>query len=284
MESRGTFASSSRVNPNRKVDKEGTMLNKLFGGKRVDGEYRPGLGDRKIFGGEGVRNMKKQGVVMEGDTQRAIDKKRRQRKRSGHRDDLLAKKGMFLKKRRRTIPGAGGKTDIFGRPSTWAVRSGGGGIDLSNLNINFPNISFDWLLSSDYDLPRKDSYGTQGGIFADKGAEVGDAIKNVSEIKLPPIKKPNISANVDTNIGPKITSRKELASKKKMLKKQEFDKKMKQGSGSGTIDVTKKEKQMEAMSRSNPVGSMVVGTKAIYDKIKGEDGAFVFKFKKKKKR
>ena len=36
MKSRGTFASSSRVNPDRKVDKEGTMLNKLFGGKREE--------------------------------------------------------------------------------------------------------------------------------------------------------------------------------------------------------------------------------------------------------
>ena len=68
-----------------------------------------------------------------------------------------------------------------------------------------------------------------------------------------------------------MASRKQLGEKRKILKQQEFDKKMdQQKKAQGTIDIPRREKQMKAMARTNPVGSLYVGAGAIGDKMRGE--------------
>tara|TARA_R110002012_G_scaffold78406_1_gene199767 strand:+ start:639 stop:1028 length:390 start_codon:yes stop_codon:yes gene_type:complete len=62
---------------NRKVDQEGTWQNKMFGGKMVDGEYRPGLADSRLMGGAGTKNLRRSGINIEGD----FDKRQRENKR-----------------------------------------------------------------------------------------------------------------------------------------------------------------------------------------------------------
>jgi hypothetical protein len=65
--------------------KEKVKIPTLFGkstlGKNVDGEYKMGLADYKIFGGMGKKNLRARGVALEGDHQKHIDKKRRKKKR-----------------------------------------------------------------------------------------------------------------------------------------------------------------------------------------------------------
>ena len=65
---------------NRKVDQEGTWQNKLFGGKMVDGEYQPGIADSKIFGGAGVKNLRRSGVNIEGDFEKRQKENKRRKK------------------------------------------------------------------------------------------------------------------------------------------------------------------------------------------------------------
>tara|TARA_R100000084_G_C4637373_1_gene141773 strand:+ start:681 stop:1070 length:390 start_codon:yes stop_codon:yes gene_type:complete len=62
---------------NRKVDQEGTLANRLFGGKMVDGEYKPGIADSRLFGGAGVKNLRRSGINIEGD----FEKRQRENKR-----------------------------------------------------------------------------------------------------------------------------------------------------------------------------------------------------------
>ena len=38
--------------------KQKSLLTKIFKGKRKDGVYRPGLGDMRVFGGAGIKNIK----------------------------------------------------------------------------------------------------------------------------------------------------------------------------------------------------------------------------------
>ena len=43
--------------------KQKSLLTKIFKGKRKGGEYKAGLGDLRIFGGKGVRNMRQAGII-----------------------------------------------------------------------------------------------------------------------------------------------------------------------------------------------------------------------------
>ena len=43
--------------------KQKSFFNKIFSGKRKNGSYKAGLGDMRIFGGRGVRNMKQAGII-----------------------------------------------------------------------------------------------------------------------------------------------------------------------------------------------------------------------------
>tara|TARA_R100001463_G_C3428395_1_gene211123 strand:+ start:203 stop:604 length:402 start_codon:yes stop_codon:yes gene_type:complete len=71
----------------RKVDEEGTWQNKMFGGKMVDGEYRPGLADSKLMGGAGTKNLRRSGMNIEGD----FDKRQKENER---RSKKMEKRGI----------------------------------------------------------------------------------------------------------------------------------------------------------------------------------------------
>tara|TARA_R100000008_G_C3552177_1_gene151081 strand:+ start:179 stop:856 length:678 start_codon:yes stop_codon:yes gene_type:complete len=120
------FSFSPETNPNRvrentaskrkaerrvqKVDERrekrgGPRIKKLFGksteGQMIDGEYRLGLADRKLFGGAGKKAIKKSGRIMEGDHAKHIAANRKakaKKEKRGWRDPLLAKRGAYLKK------------------------------------------------------------------------------------------------------------------------------------------------------------------------------------------
>lgn len=97
---------------------------------------------------------------------------------------------------------------------------------------------------------------------------VASKLKDKDILNIKP--KINLSASVDTNKGPNLPSRKSLAKKHKIHKKEKFDANVKkQKKMQGTIDVPRSQKQMQAMARANPVGSIMVGGAAIAKKLKG---------------
>ena len=75
-----------RRGPNEDVKIE-TFMGKDTRGHRTDsGEYKMGWADMKIFGGVGKKNLRAQGLSLEGDHEKHVKKNRRKR-------DRLKKKG-----------------------------------------------------------------------------------------------------------------------------------------------------------------------------------------------
>ena len=70
----------TRRGPNENVKIE-TFLGKPTRGQRVGDEYKMGLADYKIFGGVGKKNLRAQGLSLEGDHAKHVAKKRKKRDR-----------------------------------------------------------------------------------------------------------------------------------------------------------------------------------------------------------
>jgi len=70
----------TRRGPNENVKIE-TFMGKPTRGQRVGDEYKMGLADYKIFGGVGKKNLRAQGLSLEGDHAKYVAKKRKKRDR-----------------------------------------------------------------------------------------------------------------------------------------------------------------------------------------------------------